>query len=219
LPDPARDGQSSNGRQRADANGAGFVPWYRFGGLRSRILEIALETRRVADHLESLQVQLERQTDDAQLANRALDRLATSVATVPDVMRSQSECLASIQRRLDADAAGIRQIQEGLSKLAGSKDALNEAIASLAQYTEASQTTGETLGAGLERIRQSVGLLGDSSSTALRSLDALRYDLRERGDEWSASLAGLNRRLIAFAASALALALIALLTGVIALLR
>ncbi|MDO8630946.1 MAG: hypothetical protein Q7R41_10685, partial [Phycisphaerales bacterium] len=213
------DDHSSNGRQRTDAQDADSVPWYRFGGLRSRVLEMTLETRRVAERLESLWVQLERQTEDAQIANRTLDRLATSVATVPEVMRTQTDVLASIQRRLDADAAGIKLIQEGLSNLVGSKDALNEAIAALARCTEASQTKGEILGAGLERVRQSVGLLGDSSSAALRSFDALRYDLRDRGDEWTASLAGLNRRLIAFASSALALALIALLIGIIALLR
>ncbi|MEK7710609.1 MAG: hypothetical protein AAB341_01835 [Planctomycetota bacterium] len=214
-----RDDHSSNGRERADADGADSVPWYRYGGLRSRVLEIALETRRVAELLESQRVQLERQTEDTRLANRAIDRLATSLSTVPDVLRTQADLLASVQRRLDADAAGIKQIQEGLSQLAGSKDALNEATASLARFAEASQTTGEMLGAGLERVRQSVGLLGDSSTAALRSLDALRYDLHERGDDWNASLAGLNRRLTWFASSALALALIALLTGVIALLR
>lgn len=219
LSDHARDDPSSNGRQRAGADDAGSVPWYHFGGLRSRVLEIAIETRRVAELLESQRVQLERQTEDAQLANRAIDRLATSLSAVPDVLRKQADLLASIQRRLDADAAGIKQIQEELSQLEGSKDALNEAIASLARFAEASQTTGEMLGAGLERVRQSVELLGDSSSAVLRSFDALRYDLRERGDEWTASLAGLNRRLTWFASSALALALMALLTGIIALLR
>jgi chromosome segregation ATPase len=219
VSEPASDDHSSNGRKRADGNREDSAPWYHFGGHRSRVLEIVLETRRVAELLESLRVQLERQTDDAQRANHTLDRLATSVARVPESMRVQTDGLASIQRRLDAEAADIRQIQEGLSKLVESKDAQNEVIASLARFTETSQTTGEILSAGLERIRQAVGLLDVSSSAALRSLDALRNDLRERGDAWTASLVGLNKRLLVFTTSAIALSLIALLTGVIALVR
>ena len=210
--DPPDDGRR-NGRDGDNAQ-----PWYR-RGLRSRVAEVGLETQRIAELLEAISSRIDRQQENAQSTHRAVDRLATALSTVHDVMRAHADLLATVQRRLDADAPALKQIQDGLSKIAAIRETLLETMNATARWAEASQKSDEALGAGLERVRQSVGQLGDASSAGLRSLDAVRTDLRDRFDDLTATVSGLNKRVLLFASSAAVLALLALIVGVIALLR
>ena len=211
------DPSSGNGR-RNGGHDADSPPWYR-RGLRSRVTEVGQETRRIAELLESFSVQIGRQHENAQATHRAVDRLATVLTAVHDVMRVHTDLLAAIQHRLDADAPALKQVQDTLAKFAGLRDALVETTGSMTRWADASQKSGEALGAGLERIRQSIGQLGDASSAGLRSLDAVRSDLHDRFHDLDASMGTLNKRLTWLASSAAALALLAMVVGVIALLR
>ncbi len=206
-----------NGRQNG-RNGNDARPWYR-RGLRSRVAEVSLETQRIAELLEAIGARIDQQQENAQSTHRAVDRLATVLSTVHDAMRSQTDLLMTVQRRLDGDAPILKQIQDGLFKLATIRETLLETMNSTARWADASQKSDEVLGAGIERMRQSIGQLSDASSSGLRSLDAVRSDLRDRFDELTATVSALNRRVSLFASSAAVLALLALIVGVIALLR
>jgi len=212
-------GPSPDESRSPDDNGVDSLPWYRLGGVRSRVVEIGLEIRHLAELLDSMRTELARQSESVRLANCAIDRLSASLASTPDALRAQADLLVAINLRLDADAADIRQIRGSLSQLSGLGDSMRDTTASVTRFAETSQRDAEALAAGLERVRQAVTQLDNSSAAVLRSFGDLRSELRERSDEISASVVALNRRITWFASFALAMAAIAVAMGALLLLR
>lgn len=190
--------------------------WLARGGSRKLIED---QNRQVTQLVQSLQGQVQRQTEVAETANQNLERLINSLSVLPAVMQSQQQALGQIQSRLDAGPNGQKQVQEVLMQLSGIRDAVKENSSVFARYSEVAQKSSDSVAAELQKQSQAVSQLAQSSDPMMRAISALRADVGARGEELAQCVTTLNTKLIQFASAALILALIAAIIGVVAFFR
>lgn len=190
--------------------------WLTRGGNRKLIED---QNRQVTQLVQSLQGQVQRQTEVAETANQNLERLINSLSVLPAVMQAQQQVLGQIQSRLDGGPNGQKQVQEVLMQLSGIRDAVKESSSAFARYSEVAQKSSDTVAAELQKQSQAVSQLAQSSDPMMRAISALRADVGARGEELAQCVTTLNTKLVQFASAALILALIAAIIGVVAFFR
>ena len=191
------DSESGNGHKRH---------WLAFRGNR-RLLED--QTRQVSELVQSLQGHFVRQTQAAESANANLERLISSLSTLPEVVQAQQKALSAIQGQLDAQSAGQKHVQEVLTQLGGIREAVKESSSAFARYSEVAQKTSDVVASEMQKQGQAVAQLAQSADPMMRAISAVRADVGSRGEELVQCVTAMNTRLFQFAVAALILALIA----------
>jgi archaellum component FlaC len=175
------------------------------------------EYARVVKLIESVQRHLEEQGSRSAHIASSLERLADSLAHIPEASKTQLELLSAMSRQMGEDGASNKRIEEALSQLPQLADSQRETMVSIGRQLDASRTTTERVSSTLEGFQQEVTQLGNTTSETVRALEKMRWDATARDERLATVLGEQTTRLTAFAAAAIALAVVAAAAGVAAL--
>jgi archaellum component FlaC len=182
------------------------------------LLRLEEEYARVVNLVENIQRHLATQSEHSEKMARALERLADNLAHVPETAHKQLDALVQISAATGADAASSRRIEENLSHLPQIADAQRETMVSIDRHLDASTQTNSRVVTTLEGVDHSVNKLGESTDASTRAVEKMRWDSAARDELIATLLQEQTRRLTMFAWSAIGVAVVAVIAGVVALL-
>ncbi len=177
------------------------------------------EYAKVVNLIDAIQNHLASQAEQSRNIARSLERLAEGVSTMPDASNRQLQLLGSIDESIAADIEGKKRLEENLAQLPGLADAQREAMVSIDRQMDASRETHQLLAQTLEGVGQSVARLGESSAGSSRALELMRTDASAHGERVARLVEEQTRKFTIFAWSAIGLASLAAVMGIIALIR
>lgn len=177
------------------------------------------EYAKVVNLIDAIQHHLASQAEQSRNIARSLERLAEGVSTLPDASNRQLQLLGSINESIAVDLDGKKRLEENLAQLPGLADAQREAMVSIDRQMDASRETHQLLAKTLEGVGQSVAQLGESSAGSSRALEHMRTDASAHGARVARLVEEQTRKLTIFAWSAIGLASLAAVMGIIALMR
>ena len=177
------------------------------------------EYAKVVNLIDAIQNHLASQAEQSRNIARSLERLAEGVSTLPDVSNRQLELLGSINESITADLDGKKRLEENLAQLPGLADAQREAMVSIDRQMDASRETHNRLAETLEGVGQSVARFGESSAGSSRVLELMRTDASAHAERVARLVEEQTRKFTIFAWSAIALASLAAVMGIVAFVR
>jgi len=185
----------------------------------SSLEKLETEYSRVVGLVESVQTHLIRQGERTESMTGALSQLAESLAHLPEASKTQLGLLSSISDQLHAANNHARQMEQSLSQLPHIADAQREAMVSIGRQMDVARQSSERVATTLEAFRNALGQLGTATSESVKVLQDMRTDASAREERLASIFRVQTQRLTLFAWSALVLAGVAALTGIVALLR
>lgn len=177
------------------------------------------EYTRVVDLVDAIEKHLASQVEHAHHMSQSLERLAEGVAALPDASRQQLDLLGKINESVTAGLTNSKQLQEGFSQLPQLADAQREAMVAIGRQLDASRDGEERLVETLQGMGESVAKLGDVTDSSSQALQAMRRDALARDDRIIAVMEQQTGKIAIFAWSALGLAAVGAILGLVALLR
>jgi septation ring formation regulator EzrA len=177
------------------------------------------EYRKVVDLIDAIGGHLASQAQHSDRMARSLDRLAASLANVPETSQKQSELLTTIRDEVSADAACTKRVEECISQLPHIADAQRETMVSIGRQLDLSRDTSERVAATMGEFQQTIGKVGEATSASTKALQEMRWDASARDERITDLLAVQSKRFALFAWSAIALAAVAAAVGLVALFR
>ncbi len=176
------------------------------------------EYARVVNLVENIQRHLASQAEYTEKMARSLERLTENLGHVPETANKQLDTLVAINSVLAGEAASTRRIEENLSQLPRLADAQRETMVSIDRHLDSATQTNSRVVETLEGVDQSVGKLGEATDTSTKTIEKMRWDAAARDELVATLLQEQTRRLTMFAWSAIALASVAVVAGIVALL-
>ncbi|UCC30178.1 MAG: hypothetical protein JSU86_18510 [Phycisphaerales bacterium] len=175
------------------------------------------EYARIVNLMESIQTHLASQAERSDIMARSLDRLAEGLAQVPEASRRHLELLSTISEAATADAASAKRVEEGLVQLPQLADAQRETMVSLGRQLDLSRQTSERVADTMDQFREAVTKLSEATGASTRTLREMHQEAEVRDERAASLLQVQTRRLTMFAWSAIGLAVIVAVVGLIAL--
>lgn len=192
---------------------------FRLARSSSAVERLEEEYARIVRLVESVQTHLERQGERADVMARSLSSVADSLSSLPDSTRSNSEALASINERLEEDAAALKRLDDNLSPLPRLADAQRETMVTIGRHLEDARETNEKIVTTLDGFQETVTMVSEATSATARALQQIRSDSLAKEDRVASALREQTRRMTQFAVAAVALATVAAVVAVVALIR
>jgi septal ring factor EnvC (AmiA/AmiB activator) len=186
------------------------------GNRGANVARLEQEYARVVRLIESVQHHLEQHSDRAERMSTSLDRLAESLAHLPESSRGQLDLLAKIGEKVAADAASHRNLEQSLSELPRLADAQRETMVAIGRQLESSRESSERVAAVLGGFKEGLSQVAEATSATGRAMEKTRWDAAARDDRLATILQEQTRRLTMFAVAAMSLAAVAALASVIA---
>lgn len=177
------------------------------------------EYARVVKLIDAVQEHLASQADRSEMMARSLERLAESLAFVPEASRRQLELLSAISETVAADAACAKRVEESLSQLPGIADAQRETMVSIGRQLDSSRQTSDRIATTTDSLQQAVTRLGEATDASAKVTEEMHRDTRSNDQRVATLLQEQSKRFALFAWSAVGLAAVAAALGLFALLR
>ncbi len=177
------------------------------------------EYARVVNLVESIQSHLGSQAERSELIARSIDRLADSLGHLPEASKSQLDSLGKIHEEIAAQSAHARRLEESLSQLPQIADAQRETMVSIGRQLDLSRQTSEKVAGTLDGFQQAVTMLGEATAASAEALKEMRRDAAGREEHVASLLQSQTTRLTWLASVMIGFAVVAVVTGLIALLR
>ncbi len=195
------------------------TPKFRLARMGTTAERLEAEYSRVVKLVESVQTHLELQGERSESITRSLNRLAESLAHLPETSKTQLELLSTMSQQMSVDGACVKRVEENLSQLPRLADAQRETMVSIGRQLDLSRQTSDRVGTTLEGFQQALTLLGEATGTSAKALQEMRWDASSREERVATILHEQTRRLTYFAAAAVGLSAVAAVIGLIALIR
>ncbi|MHC4092341.1 MAG: hypothetical protein ACYSVY_19065 [Planctomycetota bacterium] len=221
LPPVTRDGLLQQGSARPVGGGDGRPA----GPLsRRRQHEQALATlqhgyRQVAELIDSIHTHLKSQDRRTREIARALNRLAETTSRLPEAAEGQEEKLGAIAAQIEASNDRARRWEQTLLDLPKLADAQREALTVVGRQFDTIQESDRQMAATLDGLRTALTSWGESSTAATEALIALQASAATRNQRLDALMTSQSRRFTLLFVMTTVLALAAIGTGIIALLK
>lgn len=180
---------------------------------------IEQEYNRVVGLVESMQEHLGQNAERTEMMAKSIERLADNLEALPETSRRQLEVLESIREEAAADTQRAVNIEQSLSQLPQLADAQREVMVTISRRMEESKDTDEKLSETLSGVRQSVELMSRATETSANAITMMRSEESERQDKIAKLLQQQTDRITWMASSAIALAVIAVILGLISLFK
>lgn len=177
------------------------------------------EYRRVVTLMDSMHDHLASQAELSGRMDRSLVRIAEAVSRPAQAPVEQVELLTSISEAVTADAAASKRLEEALSQVPQIADSQRETMVSIGRQLEVAHSTNERVVGSMDSVESALSRLGDVTDASTRSAESLRQDSAARDQRFSAMVEQQTRRFTLFAWSAIGLAVVAVVIGVVALLQ
>lgn len=204
-----------------EGEGNGHDGSIRTRGFRSgaRLDQVAADQERIVSLMESVRQHLDAQAHRTERMAVAVDRLGDALMRLPALSETQTSLLGSISESLIAEAAASKRIEEGLSQVPRIADAQRETMVAMGRQLDAARQTSDRVGGAVEDVRKAITDLGEVTGSTSKTMQEIWSQASVREKRLADLMAEQTRRLTLFAWSALGLAGIAAVAGVISLLR
>lgn len=177
------------------------------------------EYRRVVNLMDSMHDHLASQAELSGRMERSLVRIADAVSRPPQAPEQQVELLTSISEAVTADAAATKRLEEALAHVPQIADSQRETMVSIGRQLTLANTTSERVAGSMDSVEAAVSRLGEVTDASARSTEGMREDAAVRDQQLTAMVEEQTRRFTLFAWSAIGLAVVAVVIGVVALLQ
>ena len=199
--------------------GKGTISKFRFSRSGTNLERLDEEYARVVNLMEAIQTHLEMQAKRSDIMARSLDRLAEGLAQVPDASRKHLELLSTISEAVAAGAASAKRVEESLIQLPQLADAQRETMVSIGRQLDLSQQTSGRVADTMDESREAITKLSVATEASTRTLREMHQEAGVRDERAAFLLQEQTRRLVMFAWSAIGLAVVVAVVGLIALFR
>jgi len=135
---------------------------------------------RVAGLVESIQDHLTAQSQRTDSIARSLEKLADSLAHLPEWAQTQTGYLEKISDEVTRNSGSTQRLESTLSQMPQLADAQREAMVSIGAELSASRTAHEQLASTLGSVRDVVTEVGEITTTSTASMKEFRNDLTTR---------------------------------------
>lgn len=177
------------------------------------------EYARVVNLIDAIQGHLASQVEQSRNIAGSLERLAQGVSILPEASRQELELLTAISESVSADLASAKRLEENLAQLPQLADAQRQTMVSIDRQLDAARQADERLNGTMNGVGDSISKLREVADTSGKALQAIRWDASARDERMATLVQEQTKRITIFAWSAIGLAAVAALIGVIALLR
>lgn len=185
----------------------------------SPIERLEQQQSRVAGLVESIQDHLTSQAQRTDSIAVSLEKLAGSLAHLPDSASTQLGMLEKISDEVARSSGSARRLEDTLGQLPQLADAQREAMVSVGRQLEAScEATGE-MASTLSGVRDVVAQVGETTTASTESLKNLRSELTNREQRVATLLSEQTGRLDRFAWTLVGLVAAILIVAVLVLVR
>ena len=174
---------------------------------------------RVVGLVESIQAHFKLQDERAERMAASFDRIAESLAQVPEASQTQVESLREIREQLQAGTAWTKRIEDSLSELPRMADAQRETMVSMGRQLEVLREADDRGTEVMGELGQSMSRLEDAAKASTGVLKDMHTDSAAREERMTGLVREQTRQLMRFALAAIVLAAVAALVSVVALLR
>ncbi|MCH7814105.1 MAG: hypothetical protein IID40_08805 [Planctomycetes bacterium] len=191
---------------------------------RRRQRELALERLeagylQVVGLIESIHAHLQTQDRRSQEIAGALGRLAETTQRLPEIADSQTQQLGAIASQLEAGNDRARRWEQTLFELPRLAEGQREALDAIGRQLDVGRQTEGQMVQTLDGLRSALDSWSASSSASTQALQQLQEAAARREERLETALATQNKRFGWFLALAAMLALAALGTSLVILLR
>lgn len=197
----------------AAEKGTGLSRWAK---RESALAQLQEGYERVNQLMADMQKHMAAQSERSERICGAIEQLARTMESTPELARQQSRALEAIVGQLEAANSGSQQLAETLGEMPKAARAQSEALAGISRSIEMmnEQTVvGNRTMDKLQSTIASVGQTGQIQTELLKQLDARAGEQNQRLNEL---IAGQNRRFTVLLVIALALAVAAVVTSLLA---
>ena len=180
------------------------------GGIEEQHPQLAESVERLERHLAS-------QAEHTERIAGSLDRLGAGVVDLPEAARQQSELLSAIHQEASAQLACAKRIEESISQLPQTADAQRETMVSIGRQLDLSKEASDRVAAIIAEHHEVLGKLAEATTATTKALQEMRWDVSARDAQFSTLLTQHTKRFTLFAWSAIGLAVVAAIIGLLAL--
>ena len=212
------DSGSTRGEAEANQNG-GLAPLSRRRQREQSIQRLQEGYEQVVGLIGSIHSHLEKQDQRTRQIADALTQLAATTARLPAAAEAQSTQLATIAAQLEASNDRARRWEQTLFDLPKLAEAQREMLSSIGGELEAARQADVRMADTLGGLRDAVHSLGESSAASTRRLGDMQEAASRRDENLQNLMKEQNRRFIWLFVVTLVLAVGAIATGAVALLR
>ena len=166
----------------------------------------------IRKHLESHEERMERMEHFLDKTNAALEHL-------PEASRTHSDLLSAIQKLTESAATSATRAEEYLSQIPRIADAQRETMVSIGRQLDLLRESGDREMEALSGFQEAVTKLAEASGASTAALKEMHDDSVARETHLQEAVERQTKRLTLFSALAVSVAAIAIVLGLIALLR
>lgn len=214
------DGDIRSAPDAASATEArGSLSRFRFSRSGPNLERLDEEYARVVNLMESIQTHLAAQAERSDIMARSLDRLAEGLAQVPDASRKHLELLSTMSEAVAAGAASAKRVEESLIQLPQLADAQRETMVSIGRQLDLSRQTSGRVADTMDQSREAITKLSEATGASTKTLQEMHQEAGVRDERAAFLLQEQTKRLVMFAWSAIGLAVVVAVVGLIALFR
>lgn len=222
--DPPLDPIGGGGMTSTDSgiipsDGSSVGPKFRLARTPSAMERLEEEYARVIKIVESVEKNLELQSERSESMAGSMNRLAESLGHLPETSKAQLELLSTMNHQMGVDGVCVKRVEESLSQLPRLADAQRETMVSIGRQLDLSRQTNDRVATTLDGFQQAVTLLGEATGASAKALQEMRRNSSEREERVATILKEQTRRLTLFSVAALSASIVAAVIGIIALLR
>jgi len=188
-------------------------------GALSPIERLEQQQNRVAGLVQSIQDHLTSQAQRTESIANSLEKLAGSLAHLPDSASTQLGMLEKIGDEVARSSNSARRLEDALGQLPQLADAQREALVAVGRQLEASSLASGEIVTSLSGVRDVVTEVGEATTASTESLKGLRSELATREQRVASMLAEQSGRLNRFAWSMVGLVAAILIVAILVLIR
>lgn len=178
---------------------------------------IEQEYNRVVGLVESIQEHMGHNAERFEMMCQSIDRLTDNLKHLPETSLSQLEVLESLREGVAAEAQRSIKVEQAVSQLPQLADAQRETMVSINRRMEESKETNEILTETLSGVRQSVEQVGQATENSANTISKMRSHDAEHQEKIVTLLQQQTNRITWMASAAIALAVIAVILGLLSL--
>ena len=173
---------------------------------------------RVEHLMDLIEGHMESQSNRSERIACSLDRLAETLAGVPEAFRHQSETLSSISETVTSEQVRATRIEESLSQWPQVADAQRETMVSISRQLDESREVNSGVASAVQECRSAFAGLGETTKASTKAIERFAGDSTANHEQLARLLEKQAGRFQMFAWAAIGLAGVAALVAVIALL-
>ncbi|MGD2109266.1 MAG: hypothetical protein PVI86_07725 [Phycisphaerae bacterium] len=175
------------------------------------------QTDRLARSIDELRTHLTAEAGNRERIAQVLDTVAAGLANAPDAATKQLESLTALREATAEQLVCLKRIEESLSQLPQIADAQRETMVSVARQLDLAREASEKAASTNAQCKEVLDRLGEATNASTKTLQEMRWDVSARDAQISSLLSEHTRRFTWFAWSAIGVATVAAILGLVAL--